>query len=99
MLPTEQVDVYPWDASFEPHYQVTLDIQYFEGRMGKDVVLEVFWKVIDPQNNATLRFKKSVIKEPLPDETYDTLIVTKSRAVEFLSIIIVNEINSLNKLN
>ena len=99
MLPTEQVDVYPWDASFEPRYQVTLDIQYFEGRMGKDVVLEVFWKVIDPQNKATLRFKKSVIKEPLPDETYDTLIVTKSKAVESLSGIIVNEINSLNKLN
>ncbi|MGD9173117.1 MAG: PqiC family protein [Desulfobacterales bacterium] len=95
MLPSEQVAVYPWDVNFEPHYQVTLDIRHFEGRMGEHVFLEVFWKIIDPQKGATLSVKKSVIREPLPDETHETLIVTKSKAVESLSEIIVIEINIL----
>jgi uncharacterized lipoprotein YmbA len=94
-LPTEQVAVYPWDANFEPHYQVTLDIRYFEGRLGEDVLLDVVWKVIDLQKGATLRVKKSVIKKPLADKTYETLIITKSKAVASLSDIIVNEINRL----
>ncbi|MGD9089813.1 MAG: PqiC family protein, partial [Desulfobacterales bacterium] len=75
MLPTEQVAVYPWDASFKPQYQVILDIQRFEGRMGKgDVLLEVFWKVIDPQQTTTLRIKRSVITEPFTATDYDTLV-------------------------
>ena len=96
LLPTEQVAVYPWDASFKPNYQVILDVRHFEGRMGEDVLLEVFWKVIDPQKGETLRAKKSVIKEPLPNETFETLIVTQSKTIASLSEIIVKEINSLN---
>ncbi|MGD8493351.1 MAG: PqiC family protein [Desulfobacterales bacterium] len=96
MLPTEQVAVYPWDASFKPQYQVILDIQRFEGRMGKgDVLLEVFWKVIDPQQTTTLRIKRSVITEPFTATDYDTLVATKSRAIEKLSQIITKEIISL----
>jgi uncharacterized lipoprotein YmbA len=96
MLPTEQVAVYPWDTNFVPHYQVTLDIRHFEGRLGEDILLEVFWKVVDLQNRKIMQAKKSVIREPLPDETYDTLIVTKSKAIALLSNIIVQEINNLN---
>lgn len=96
MLPTELVAVYPWDANFVPHYQVTLDIRHFEGRMGEDVLLEVFWKVIDLQKKTTLSVKTSVITEPLPDKSYETLIATKSKAVENLSDLIIKEIRRLN---
>ena len=92
MLPTEQVDVYPWDADFNPQYQITFDIQHFEGRQDQDVVLEVFWKIIDTQKKEILRFERSVIKEPLTAGDYDTLIAVKSQAVEKLSNLIVNEI-------
>ena len=92
LLPTEQVDVYPWDAGFNPRYQITFDIQHFEGRHDQDVVLEVFWKIIDPQNKEILRFERSVIREPLTARDYDTLIAAKSQAVEKLSKLIINEI-------
>ena len=94
MLPTEQVAVYPWDVSFKPHYQVILDIRHFEGRKGEGVFLEVFWKVIDAQDKTVVQAKKSVIEEPLPDETFDTLIAAKSRAIASLSDIIVKEIKN-----
>ena len=96
MLATEQVDVYPWDASFKPRYQVILDVLRFEGRFNqKDVFLEVFWKVIDPQKKMTLVAKKSAIKESLTATDYETLIATKSRAIAELSKLITKEINSL----
>lgn len=96
LLPTEQVAVFPWDVSFDPRYQVALNILRFEGRWGKDVLLEVFWKIIDPQKQTALRVQKSVIKEPLADENYEALIAIKSRMVEILSNQIINEINNLN---
>ncbi|MGD1987291.1 MAG: PqiC family protein [Desulfobacterales bacterium] len=96
MLATEQVDVYPWDVSFKPRYQVILEVQRFEGRLNQqDVFLEVFWKVVDPQKRTTLLIKRSVIKESLTATDYETLIATKSRAIAELSKIITKEINSL----
>ena len=96
MVATDQVAVYPWDVSFKPRYQVILDVQRFEGRLGKgDVLLEVLWKVIDPRQKATLRIKKSVISEPLTAEDYDTIVATKSLAIQKLSKIISKEINAL----
>jgi uncharacterized lipoprotein YmbA len=96
MLATDQVDVYPWDASFNPRYQVILDVLRFEGRFNqKDVFLEVFWKVIDPQKKITLLAKKSAIKESLTATNYETLIATKSRIVAELSKEITKEINNL----
>jgi uncharacterized lipoprotein YmbA len=96
MLATEQVGIYPWDASFKPRYQVILDVQRFEGRFNqKDVFLEVFWKVIDPQKKITLLAKKSAIKESLTAMNYETLVATKSRVVAELSNLIIKEINNL----
>lgn len=99
MLPAEQVAVYPWDIGFKPNYQVILDIRHFEGRQSQDVLLEVFWTLIDLQKGKTLLVKKSVITEPLPDETYEGLVVTQSKAIASLSSIIVKEISNLNYNN
>ncbi|MBT8363487.1 MAG: PqiC family protein [Deltaproteobacteria bacterium] len=96
LLATEQVAVYPWDVSFKPRYQVILDVQRFEGRMGKgDVLLEVLWKVVDVQNNTTLRMKKSVITEPFTVTDYNTLVAAKSRTIGKLSKVISKEIKHL----
>ena len=92
LMPTDQIAVYPWDVSFKPRFQVTLDFQHFEGRNGQEVFLEVFWKIIDPQEQKTLRVKKSVIKEPLPADDYETLVAAKSRTLDELSKLIVKKI-------
>ncbi len=96
LLATEKVAVYPWDVSFKPQYQVTLDIRRFEGYWGQDVVLEVFWKVIDPRKGTTLRVKTSVISEPFTANDYKALVSTKSQTVAELSNKIASEIKNLN---
>ncbi len=96
LLATEHVAVYPWDVSFKPSYQVILDVQRFEGRMDKgDVLLEVLWKVVDAQNNTTLRMKKSVVTEPFTATNYNTLVAAKSRTIGKLSEFISKEIKNL----
>ena len=95
LLDTEQVAVYPWDVSFKPLYQVTLDIRNFEGRWGQEVFLEVFWKVIDLHKDATLLARKSVIEEPLPDKDYASLVSIKSRIIGMLGQKIAQEIQTL----
>jgi uncharacterized lipoprotein YmbA len=95
LLATDQVAVYPWDPGFKPQYQVTLDILHFEGQWGREVLLEVFWRVTDPQKQTNLDIKKTVVKEPLPGDDYETLISTKSRTVTTLGREIVQEIRQL----
>ena len=95
LLSTDQVAIYPWDPGFKPQYQVTLNIQHFEGQWGREVLLEVFWKVIEPQGQTALNIKKTVVKEPLPANDYEALISIKSRAVATLGQEIVQEIQQL----
>jgi uncharacterized lipoprotein YmbA len=95
LLPTDQVAVYPWDPGFKPQYQVTLDIQHFEGQWGREVLLEVFWKVIEAQGKTALNIRKTVVKEPLPGNDYETLVSIKSGAVTTLGQEIVQEIKQL----
>ena len=65
------------------------------GRIGDSASAEVLWKVIDSQERATLRIKKSVITEPFSAKDIDTLVATKSRAIEKLSVFIAKEIKIL----
>jgi uncharacterized lipoprotein YmbA len=95
LMPTDQVAVYPWDAGFNPRYQVAMDVLYFEGRWGKELRLEVFWRVSDPKNQGKLIEKKSVIKEPLQAKNYDALVAAKSQALVTLCTEIVENIRNL----
>ncbi len=95
LLPSDHVAVYPWDPDFKPNYQVVMDVRYFEGRLGEDIRLEVFWRVSDPHNKKKLIEKKSVIKEPLQTKDYEALVAAKSQALVKLSTEIVKNIRNL----
>ena len=95
LLPSDHVAVYPWDPDFKPHYQVAIDVRYFEGRLGEEIRLEVFWRVSDPNKKKKLIEKKSVIKEPLQSKDYETLVAAKSQALVNLSTEIVKNIRNL----
>ena len=95
LLPTDHVAVYPWGADFKPRYQVAMNVSYFEGRLGENIRLEVFWRISDPKKQKKLIEKKSVIKEPLPAKNYEALVAAKSRALVTLSTEIVENIRNL----
>ena len=96
LLATDQVAVYPWQTDFKPRYRVALKIRYFEGQLGKDVILEAIWSVSSQQSQQTHIKRKSVINEPLsPEPDYAALVAAHSRAIAQLSREIVKEIQNL----
>jgi uncharacterized lipoprotein YmbA len=96
LLATDKVVVYPWQADFNPHYRVELEIRYFEGQWGKDAILEALWKVSGQQSRQTPSVRKSAIHEPLaPEPDYEALVAAYSRAIARLSREIVKEIQNL----
>ena len=95
LLPTDHVAVYPWGADFKPRYQVVLDVRYFEGRLGENIRLEVFWRVSDSKGQGKLIEKKSIIIESLPAKDYEALVAAKSQALVKLSTEIVENIRKL----
>ena len=96
LLGTDQVAVYPWQTEFKPDYRVLLEIRYFEGQWGQDVLLEAIWSLAHQQSKQTSAIRKSLIKEPLPTEPdYEALVAAHSRAIAQLSREIVKEIQNL----
>jgi uncharacterized lipoprotein YmbA len=95
LLGTDQVVVYPWQADFKPRYRIALEVRYFEGQWGEDVLLEVLWTLASRESQETLTARKSVIKEPLSATTFEELVAAQSRAIAQLSREIVREIQNL----
>jgi uncharacterized lipoprotein YmbA len=95
LLGLDHVAVYPWEVGFVPDYRIALDIRSFEGQWGKNVLLDVIWRVKDKTGEKTLAVKKSVITEPLATADYDALVAAQSQAVARLSREIVREIDNL----
>jgi uncharacterized lipoprotein YmbA len=97
LLPTDRVAVYPWGEQFSPTYRVKLDVEQFDGQVGERVVLEVTWMVTDQEGTNKLLVRKSLIEEPVSDETYEALVVAESNALATLSRTIVEEIRRLGE--
>jgi len=95
LLGTDQVVVYPWQADFKPRYRIALEVRYFEGQWGEDVLLEVLWTLAIRASQETLTARKSVIKEPLSATTFEELVAAQSRAIAQLSREIVREVQNL----
>jgi uncharacterized lipoprotein YmbA len=95
LLAIDQVTVFPWEVGFSPDFRIALDIRYFEGQWGKNVLLDVIWRVMDSSGQKTLAVKNSVITEPLSAADYEKLVAAQSQAIAQLSRKIVQEIRSL----
>jgi uncharacterized lipoprotein YmbA len=95
LLATDRVVVYPWEVDFKPHYRIALDIRYFEGQLGKNVVLDVVWRVSGQESQKIRAVKTSVIKEPVSAPDYDALVAAKSKAITRLSREIAQELRKL----
>jgi uncharacterized lipoprotein YmbA len=95
LLATNQVAVYPWEIDFKPYYRIAMDIRYFEGQMGENVLLDVVWRVSGQESQKIQTVKTSVIKEPLSAPDYESLVAAKSQAIAQLSREIARELRKL----
>ena len=95
LLPTDRVAVYPWDDTFSPTYQVKLNVEQFDGQVGKQVFLRVIWSVVGQKGVNELVVRKTLIEEPVLTNDYDGLVAAESNALATLSREIVEEIRKL----
>ena len=91
LLSTNRVIVYPWSEEFSPDYQIRLDVEQFDGRLGHSAFLDVKWSVTGREGE-DMMIKTSTIEEPLSTEDYDELVSAMSRAIATLSRDIVRAI-------
>ena len=95
LLPTDRVAVFPWEGTFSPTYQVKVQVEQFDGQVGKQVFLRVIWSVVSQEGAKELVVRKTFIEEPVPTKDYDGLVAAESNALATLSREIVEEIRRL----
>jgi hypothetical protein len=95
LLATDRVAIYPWEIDFKPNYRIAVDIRYFEGQLGENVILEAIWRVSGQEGQEIQIVKTSVIKETLSSPDYEALVAAKSQTIAQLSREIVQEIQRL----
>lgn len=89
LLKTERIEEYPWKSSFKPNYQVRIDIESFDGQVGKSVILNARWRLI--KNNRELLVKRALIEVPvsasasISASSYGSYVRAQSLAISRLS--------------
>ena len=98
MVGSNQVFKYPWSNTVEPKYRITLDVNQFDGRLGKSVLLNTIWEIKqgNPGSEKT-EIKRSIIEQPVSGDDYNALVEAKSRALKMLSIEITDKIRLQEK--
>jgi uncharacterized lipoprotein YmbA len=71
-------------ANFNPDYRVTIDIQRFESIQGQAAVVEAVWTVRKTAGGET-RSGRTVAREPVQGQGFDTLAAAHSRALTRMS--------------
>lgn len=94
LLATPRVVVFPADAPFPVDFRVLLQVQQFEGALGKEVVLNSRWAVIR-EGDRMIRVLQSVIREPVASDDYGALVAAESKTLAALSREIADTITSL----
>lgn len=85
LLGTERI-FYPRQATAFPiDYRLTLNVKAFEGEIGKEVVLDVDWVVIDQQHGGVAIMQNTVIREAVQRSDYESFVAAQSRALAALS--------------
>ena len=83
LLPSEQVQVFPWGRSFTPDAQVLVEISRLEGALNAESVLAARWRILD-RSGAEVRSGSSRLTEP-SGPSYESLVNAQSRLLGALS--------------
>jgi len=85
LLGTDRI-FYPRQAeAFPIDYRVSLNVKAFEGELGKEVVLDVDWVVIDQRRKDIVIMQNTLIRELAKGADYESFVSAQSRALEALS--------------
>lgn len=71
--------------TFAIDYRVNLNVKAFEGELGKTVVLDVDWIVIDQRRKDAAIMQNTIIRELTEGPDYESFVSAQSRALGALS--------------
>ena len=83
LLSTENIEQYPWKLSFKPTYHVRINIERFDGQLGKSITLKARWRLF--KNNKEVVVKRSVITVATQGRSYGNYVQAQSQALAQLS--------------
>lgn len=83
LLKTENVETYPWKFSFKPAYQIRINIERFDGQVGKSVTLKARWRLL--RNNKEVFVKRAVINTKVKGKSYTDYIKAHSQTLATFS--------------
>jgi hypothetical protein len=85
MLPSDQVNLYPWARSARIDYQVGIDVVRFDADAGGTVVLVAGWEIIRPDDSTVISRQRRSYTESAGGMVYPAIVAAQSRAVERLA--------------
>ena len=83
LLKTDNIEQYPWKFSFKPQYQIRLDIERFDGELGKNITLKVRWRLF--RNNQEILVKHAVINSAIKGNSFNDYVKAQSQTLIKLS--------------
>jgi uncharacterized lipoprotein YmbA len=95
LLKTDRIEQYPWKFAFKPHYQVRINIERLDGKLGQQVVLKARWRLL--KNNKEVLSKRALIKTSINGKTHGDYVKAQSKALETFSRHIADKIKQLKK--
>lgn len=97
LLPTDQIQLFPWRPDLPIDYQVTVDVARYDGRLGDMARLESRWNILQGPERKLVKTGRSSISEPVTGPDYADLVAAQSRALGRLSQEIVQGIKGAGR--
>ena len=94
MLKSNRVFVIPRRQKISLDFQVSIDVERFDGRLGEEAILGARWTLHGSDTRDPLLSQITIVKEKPEDGTYEALVAASSRTLEVLSQEIADAINA-----
>jgi uncharacterized protein len=95
LLPSMTVVPYELGRRINASYQLIVDIQQFDGTLGKSITLKAGWIIIENETKNTMLVKKTIISEDMKGSDYNDYVAGMSNALGKLSLEIAQTFSSL----
>jgi len=85
MLPTDQVNLFPWGRSTLIDYQISIDVMRFDADASGTVTLIAGWEIIQPDDAPAASRQRRSYTETAGGMVYPAIVAAQSRCVERLA--------------
>ena len=95
LLPAQTVVPYDLGRRIDSSYQLVVDVQQFDGILGKSITLKAGWIILGKDTKKTILVKKSLISEVIEGNDYNDYVAAMSSALGKLSLEIAQAFSQL----